>query len=147
MRSTTRAKRRTAVAAVAVLPLLLSACSAGSLGSSSGDDSATTIKLLVDKAPDNLAAAKQLAKDFQAKNPKIRVSVETRPGGASVHATSDTASCPPPDHTHALPDGRGHRGAADIAASRSDLRTVSTSSTAPARETTPRPPPSMRTRG
>ena len=82
MRSTTRAKRRTAVPAAAVLPLLLSACSAGSLGSSSGDDSATTIKLLVDNAPDNLAAAKQLAKDFQAKNPKIRVSVETRPGGA-----------------------------------------------------------------
>lgn len=82
IRSTTRAKRRTAVAAAAVLPLLLSACSAGSLGSSSGGDSASTIKLLVDNAPDNLAAAKQLAKDFQAKNPKIRVSVETRPGGA-----------------------------------------------------------------
>ncbi|WAU82846.1 extracellular solute-binding protein [Streptomyces sp. Qhu-G9] len=81
MRSSTLAKRRAALAAAAVVPLLLSACSAGSLGSSSGDDSATTIKLLVDNAPDNLAAAKQLAKDFQAKNPKIKVSVETRPGG------------------------------------------------------------------
>ncbi|MFI1051271.1 ABC transporter substrate-binding protein [Streptomyces griseoruber] len=81
MRSRTLAKRRAALAAAAVLPLLLSACSAGSLGSSSGDGSATTIKLLVDNAPDNLQAAKQLAKDFQAENPKIRVSVETRPGG------------------------------------------------------------------
>ncbi|WP_037671081.1 ABC transporter substrate-binding protein [Streptomyces griseus] len=82
MRSRTLAKRRAAVAAAAALPLLLSACSAGSLGSSSGDGSATTIKLMVDNAPDNLQAAKQLAKDFQAQNPKIRVSVETRPGGA-----------------------------------------------------------------
>ncbi|MEU2281517.1 ABC transporter substrate-binding protein [Streptomyces sp. NPDC013178] len=82
MRSTTLAKRKAAVAAAAVLPLLLSACSAGSLGSSSGDGSATTIKLLVDNAPDNLQAAKQLVKDFEAENPKIRVGVETRPGGA-----------------------------------------------------------------
>jgi raffinose/stachyose/melibiose transport system substrate-binding protein len=82
MRSSTPATRRAAVAAAAVLPLLLSACSAGSLGSSSGDGSATTIKLLVDNAPDNLQSATQLAKDFEAKNPKIKVSVETRPGGA-----------------------------------------------------------------
>lgn len=82
MRSTTPGKRKAIVAAAAVLPLLLSACSAGSLGSSSGDGGATTIKLLVDNAPDNLNAAKQLAKDFEAKNPKIEVSVETRPGGA-----------------------------------------------------------------
>ncbi|BBC31120.1 ABC transporter, substrate-binding protein [Streptomyces graminofaciens] len=82
MRSSTLAKRRAAVAAAAVLPLLLSACGAGSLGSSDGDGDATTIKLLVDNAPDNLQAVKQLAKDFEAKNPKIRVSVETRPGGA-----------------------------------------------------------------
>lgn len=37
--------------------------------------------------------------------------------------------------------------AADIAVSRPVLRTVSTSSTAPVCETTPRPPPSTRTRG
>lgn len=37
--------------------------------------------------------------------------------------------------------------AADIAPSRPALRTVSTSSTPPACETTARPPPSMRTRG
>ncbi|KOV95414.1 ABC transporter substrate-binding protein [Streptomyces sp. NRRL B-1140] len=82
MRSTTRARRRAAAAAAAALPLLLSACSAGSLGSADGDGGATTIKLLVDNAPDNLNAAKQLAKDFAAGNPTIRVSVETRPGGA-----------------------------------------------------------------
>ncbi|MEU0195499.1 extracellular solute-binding protein [Streptomyces afghaniensis] len=81
MRSTTRARRRAVVAVAAALPLLVSACSAGSLGSSSGDGSETTIKLLVDNAPDNLQAAQQLAQDFEAKNPKIRVSVETRPGG------------------------------------------------------------------
>lgn len=81
MSSTTRAGRRAAVAAATALPLLLGACSAGSLGSADGDGGATTIKLLVDNAPDNLEAAKRLAKDFEAGNPEIRVSVETRPGG------------------------------------------------------------------
>jgi raffinose/stachyose/melibiose transport system substrate-binding protein len=81
MSSSTLAKRRAAIAAAAVLPLVLSACSAGSLGSSSGDGGSTTIKLLVDNAPDNLEPAKQLVKDFEAKNPKINVSVETRPAG------------------------------------------------------------------
>lgn len=69
------------VAAVAVVPFVLSACSAGSLGSSEEDGGATSIKLLVDNAPDNLQSAQQLAKAFEVKNPKIRVSVETRPGG------------------------------------------------------------------
>jgi raffinose/stachyose/melibiose transport system substrate-binding protein len=81
MRSTSLARRKAAVAAAAVALLPLSACSAGSLGSSGGDGDATTLKLLVDNAPDNLQAAKQLVKDFEARNPKIRVSVETRPGG------------------------------------------------------------------
>ncbi|MFI1360880.1 ABC transporter substrate-binding protein [Streptomyces sp. NPDC020898] len=81
MRSSTLAKRRAVVAAAAVLPLVLSACSAGSLGSASEDGGATSIKLLVDNAPDNLQSAQELAKAFEAKNPKIKVSVETRPGG------------------------------------------------------------------
>lgn len=81
MRSSSLAKRRAAVAAAALLPLVLSACGAGSLGSSSGDGNSTTIKLLVDNAPDNLQAAQQLVKDFEAENPKINVSVETRPAG------------------------------------------------------------------
>jgi hypothetical protein len=65
-----------------------------------------------------------------------------------------TLSVPPVDvkksllarivHGTRLPPRRQH---ADIAVSKPALRTVSTSSTPPACETTVRPPPSMRTRG
>ncbi|MFE7836072.1 RICIN domain-containing protein [Streptomyces sp. NPDC057474] len=57
MRSSTLTKRRAALAAAAVLPFLPRPCGARSLGSSSGDGSATAVKLLVDKAPGNLQAA------------------------------------------------------------------------------------------
>ncbi|WP_020133570.1 ABC transporter substrate-binding protein [Streptomyces sp. 351MFTsu5.1] len=79
MRSSTSGKGRTALVAAAVLPLLLAGCSAGSLGSSNDSGSGTTIKLLVDNTPDSVQSTQRLIKDFEAKNPQIKVKMETRP--------------------------------------------------------------------
>lgn len=57
--------------------LALAACSAGSLGSSSGEG--TTILFLVDNSDPPAAAGKALADGFRAKNPDITVDVTTRP--------------------------------------------------------------------
>jgi raffinose/stachyose/melibiose transport system substrate-binding protein len=69
------------VTGVAVASLALTACSAGSLGSSSGG-SGTTITFLVDNSDTGVAMGKALADGFHAKNSDITVKVETRPGGA-----------------------------------------------------------------
>ena len=71
-----------AVAAAAVLAL--SACSAGSLGSSEDDggDGKVTLTLLVDNSEGSTKIGEGLAKDFTAKNPDITVDVESRPGGS-----------------------------------------------------------------
>lgn len=66
----------------ASLALALTACSAGSLGSSDGDGDALTLSFLVPNSPNALASAEQLAEDFNAANPDIKVNVETRPGGS-----------------------------------------------------------------
>lgn len=42
---------------------------------------ATTLSVLVDGGPQTMAAMKALADDFTAKNPDIKVDIETRPGG------------------------------------------------------------------
>jgi raffinose/stachyose/melibiose transport system substrate-binding protein len=69
------------VTGVAVASLALTACSAGSLGSSSGG-SGTTITFLVDNGDATVAQSTALVKDFNAKNSDITVKLETRPGGA-----------------------------------------------------------------
>jgi len=68
--------------ALALLSMSVTACSAGSLGSSAGDGSGTAITFLVDNSPDTVAEAEALAADFNAKNPGTTVRVETRPGGS-----------------------------------------------------------------
>jgi raffinose/stachyose/melibiose transport system substrate-binding protein len=70
-------------AVVAAWSLALTACSAGSLGSSDdeGGSGAVTITYLTTNQDQDLKTAQQLAKDFTAKNPNITVKVETRPGG------------------------------------------------------------------
>ncbi len=87
MRSSTSARRPVALAALVAASILLSACGAGSLGSS-GDGSGsgggggkTTISYLVDNSEASVKPAEQLARDFTAKNPDITVKVETRPQG------------------------------------------------------------------
>jgi raffinose/stachyose/melibiose transport system substrate-binding protein len=61
--------------------LALSACSAGSLGSSD-KGGGTTLSFLVDNADASVKPAQALAAAFHAKNPDITVQVQTRPGGS-----------------------------------------------------------------
>jgi len=75
-------KRRRAAAVLLALPLALSACSVGSIGSSSGDEGKTTITYLVGNDSDGAERAESLAQAFMAKNSDIDVKVEARPGGA-----------------------------------------------------------------
>ena len=75
-------KSRIVLTVIAAGSLALSACSAGSLGSS--DDSGggkVSLSFLVDNADQTVKTADQLANDFTAKNPDITVKVETRPAG------------------------------------------------------------------
>jgi raffinose/stachyose/melibiose transport system substrate-binding protein len=42
----------------------------------------TTLSFLIDNAPNTVAWAQQLKKDFEAQNPDIKIDIEQRPGGA-----------------------------------------------------------------
>jgi raffinose/stachyose/melibiose transport system substrate-binding protein len=76
-------RRSTALAIIAAGLLPLTACSAGSLGSSSGGSSGSvTLSFLVDNGDQTVKTAEQLAKDFTAKNPGITIKVETHPAGS-----------------------------------------------------------------
>jgi raffinose/stachyose/melibiose transport system substrate-binding protein len=68
--------------AAAVTALLLTGCSAGSLGSSDDSGGGVTLSFLVDNGEQTVKTAEQLAKDFAAKNPGVTVKVETRPQGS-----------------------------------------------------------------
>jgi raffinose/stachyose/melibiose transport system substrate-binding protein len=75
-------RSRIVLTVIAAGSLALSACSAGSLGSSDeGGDGKVSLSFLVDNADQTVKTANQLAKDFSAKNPDITVKVETRPAG------------------------------------------------------------------
>ncbi len=76
-------RRGLAVSTVlAVSSLALTACSAGSLGSSdNAGGGSVEITYLTTNQDQDVKEAEQLAKDFHAKNPSITVKVETRPGG------------------------------------------------------------------
>jgi len=76
-------RSRPLVLLAAATCLALSACSAGSLGSSDDDEGgAVTLTFLVDTTDASLKPAERVAKDFTAKNPDIIVKVETRPEGS-----------------------------------------------------------------
>ena len=70
------------VAATLACVLALTACSAGSLGSSDDEGGGTTLSFLVDNADASLKPAQALGEAFHAKNPDITVQVQTRPGGS-----------------------------------------------------------------
>ena len=77
-------KARVALVGLAVGALTLSACSAGSLGSSTGSSGAaanTTITYLVDNADTTVKTANALATAYNALNTGVTVKVETRPAG------------------------------------------------------------------
>ena len=69
------------LAAMVACILALSACSAGSLGSSD-EGGGTTLSFLVDNDQSSLKIAEGLGAAFEAKNPDINVEVQTRPGGS-----------------------------------------------------------------
>lgn len=69
------------IVALSASTLALTACSAGSLGSSSGNNGETTLTFLVDNSEQSVTIAEQLITDFTAENPDIAIKVETRPQG------------------------------------------------------------------
>jgi len=74
--------RHIAIALLATGSMALTACSAGSLGSSDDKGGGTVaLSFLVDNSEDGVRIGEQLAKDFTAANPNITVKVETRPQG------------------------------------------------------------------
>ena len=77
------ASPRTTLAAAALVTgaVTLSACSAGSLGSSDDESGKTTISFLTNNDPNNVKVAEAVAKAFEAENDDIDVKVDTRPGG------------------------------------------------------------------
>ena len=85
MRFSKKGRRGLALTALAAATTLFAAgCSAGSLGSSSGEGSAggTTITLLTGADDNVVASAKSLIDAFQAANPNITIKHDTRPGGS-----------------------------------------------------------------
>jgi raffinose/stachyose/melibiose transport system substrate-binding protein len=81
MRFAKRWRPVTLLAAAVACVLALGACSAGSLGSSD-EGGATTLSFLVDNSDASLKASEAVATAFTAKNPDIKVEVQTRPGGS-----------------------------------------------------------------
>lgn len=80
MRFGITARRSPALTTLMVLSISLTGCSSGSLGSS-GDKDKLTLDFLVPTGPDSLPVGEQLARDFSASHPDIKVDVEARPGG------------------------------------------------------------------
>jgi raffinose/stachyose/melibiose transport system substrate-binding protein len=62
--------------------LMLGAALAMTTALSSPSFADTTLSFLIDNAPNTVAWADQLKKDFEAANPDIKIDIETRPGGA-----------------------------------------------------------------
>jgi raffinose/stachyose/melibiose transport system substrate-binding protein len=69
------------VVVLAACSLAVTACSAGSLGSSEGEEGEVTLTLLVGNVEQNVKPTRQLAADFQAANPDITIKVEIGPAG------------------------------------------------------------------
>lgn len=84
MRFGSRRRAVVSMAALGVGALSLSACGAGSLGSSDDEASAgsTSITFLTNNDPANVKTAEAVIAAFEAANPDISVDLETRPGGA-----------------------------------------------------------------
>jgi raffinose/stachyose/melibiose transport system substrate-binding protein len=85
MRFNMAGRRGVALMALAAASTLFAAgCSAGSLGSSSGEGSAgaTEITLLTGATDTDVASAKAVIEAFQAANPNITIKHDTRPGGS-----------------------------------------------------------------
>jgi raffinose/stachyose/melibiose transport system substrate-binding protein len=71
---------RSLLAATAALTLILTGCSVGSIGGGPGD-AAVEITYLVGNGSEDVAAAESIRDAFVAKNPDIKVNIDTRPPG------------------------------------------------------------------
>lgn len=77
-----RPRRSSLVALLLTGPLLVTGCSAGSLGSSDGGGGKkTSIVFLVDNGDASVKPAQALVKAFEKDHPDVAVDVQTRPGG------------------------------------------------------------------
>ena len=78
-----RLRKAGVLAVAAVTSLAMGACSAGSLGSSDNNSGGkVALTFLTNNDENNIKAAENVVKDFNAKNPNITVKVESRPGGS-----------------------------------------------------------------
>src|SRR5918993_5089000 len=86
MKFTRKVQRGVAlVAAGTAATLLFTGCSAGSLGQSGeggGEAGTTEITFLTGSEDTDVASAKAIIESFQAANPDIKITHETRPGGS-----------------------------------------------------------------
>ena len=83
--TTRRLRLRWALSALAACSLAVTACSAGSLGSSgNGKKGAVTLSFMVGNTEQAIQTAKQLAKDFHAANPDITINLDIGPGGTEL---------------------------------------------------------------
>jgi raffinose/stachyose/melibiose transport system substrate-binding protein len=82
MSSRSKRLRVAPLAALLVGAAALTGCSAGSLGSSSGNGSGTTITFLSPNDDASVASGKAVIAAFEKANPGITVKMETRPGGS-----------------------------------------------------------------
>ncbi len=82
--ATRRLRFRWVLAALAVCSLAVTACSSGSLGSSSGKKGAVTLSFMVGNTEQAIKTAQQLAKDFHAANPNITIKLDIGPGGTEL---------------------------------------------------------------
>lgn len=77
-----RRARLALTAAAVTLALTAAGCSVGSIGTSDDGDAAVTIRMLVPVSADGQTKTQEaLIKAFTAKNPKIKINLETQPGG------------------------------------------------------------------
>src|SRR3954463_10081948 len=77
--------RHITLSLIAAGSLALTACSAGSLGSSDdkGGDGKVSLSFLVDNGAETVKIGNQLAKDFMAKNRTTEIRVEPGPAGTA----------------------------------------------------------------
>jgi raffinose/stachyose/melibiose transport system substrate-binding protein len=82
--ATRRFRLRWTLAALAACSLAITACSAGSLGSSGNKKGGVTLSFMVGNTEQAIKTAQQLTKDFHAVNPDITVKLDIGPGGTEL---------------------------------------------------------------
>jgi raffinose/stachyose/melibiose transport system substrate-binding protein len=82
--ATRRFRLRWTLAALAACSLAVTACSAGSLGSSGNKKGGVTLSFMVGNTEQAIKTAQQLTKDFHAAHPDITIKLDIGPGGTEL---------------------------------------------------------------